>query len=75
MSFDRLDRVTAHMREVTREEFFAAINPTNAHPSAEREASYWRLPDRTLQGVSTPGYMCADREGRYTDRKRWWLIR
>lgn len=46
------------LKEVTREAFFARINTLNVHPRAEREASYWEMPDRTLIGKSTPGYMC-----------------
>jgi hypothetical protein len=44
--------------EVTREQFFAIVNPMNVHPRSEKEASYWEMPDRRLIGKTTPGYMC-----------------
>ncbi len=44
-------------RQVTKEEFFAAIGRMNVHPRPERDASYWETPDRRLIGKTTPGYM------------------
>jgi hypothetical protein len=49
------------LREVTRDEFFARINPLNVHPRPEREATFWELPNRTTIGKTTPGYLCVGR--------------
>lgn len=43
---------------VTKDEFYAVMNPMNVHPRPERDASYWETPNRTLIGKSQPGYMC-----------------
>lgn len=62
---------TADMREVTKEEFFAAlyadkrdVMPTVEHP----ERTEWRDRNRNLFGRSFPGW----RNPR--DAKSWWLV-
>lgn len=44
------------MQVVTRDEFYAFMGPLNVHPRVERDQTYWELPDRTLVGVTTPGW-------------------
>ena len=63
------------MREVTKAEFFATIGPQNVHPRAERDVTYWETPTRQLVGKSTPGYLCRDALGRWTDKKTYFLVK
>ena len=46
------------MREVSRDQFFAAVGRMNVHPRSERDASYWETPTRKVMGRTEPGYMC-----------------
>jgi hypothetical protein len=52
------------MIEVTKDEFFTVVGALNVHPRPERDTTYWELPNHTLVGTSTPGYM-ADAPHRY----------
>lgn len=47
------------MITVSRDEFFAVVNPLNVHPRAERMYSEW-IDQRTyaVVGRSYPGYLC-----------------
>lgn len=44
-------------KEVTRDEFHATVGQMNVHPRPEKTETYWEAPDRTLMGVTTPGYL------------------
>jgi hypothetical protein len=44
-------------RSVGKPEFFGSIGRMNVMPRSERHVTYWELPDRTVVGKSTPGYM------------------
>ena len=61
------------MRQVTKEQFFAVMNPQDVRLRSERDATFWETPSRRVIGRSTPGYMCRDSEDNYTDRKEWFL--
>lgn len=43
---------------VTKERFYAVVGPLNVHPHSERDHSRWELPNRTVIGMTTPGYAC-----------------
>lgn len=43
-------------RIVTREEFFAVINPLDVHPRPFPDHSLWETPTRQVIGKTTPGY-------------------
>lgn len=43
---------------VSKEEFFARVGPLNVNPRSERDQTFWEFPNRTLFGISTPGYLC-----------------
>lgn len=48
------------MRQVSKEQFYAAMGPLNVHPCPEeRDRTIWRLQDgggRRIVGISKPGY-------------------
>lgn len=46
-------------REVTKDEFFAVMNPLNVTPDPNRNDTLWWLapPSRRVVGRSTPGYL------------------
>ena len=50
------------MRTVTKEEFYAYMNPRNVHPRAEPDRSVWETPSRQVLGISKPGYKCEGEE-------------
>lgn len=54
-------------REVTRDEFLAAMNPLNVHPRPMPDITYWEMQDgtRRLFGKTTPGYLCEGRKTYY----------
>ena len=63
------------MVEVTREQFFATVGLLNVHPRPERDYSAWEMVStRELVGRTEPGYMCRDKDGHYTEKKRYWVI-
>lgn len=63
------------MIEVTKEHFFATVGKLNVHPRSERDYSAWEMVNtRELVGRTEPGYMCRDKDGRYTTEKRYWVI-
>jgi hypothetical protein len=43
---------------VTREQFFAYVNPRDIVLRTEPAAVYWETRGRTIVGYSTPGYKC-----------------
>jgi len=57
--------------EVPKNTFFATVGQLNVHPRVEKDASYWETPQREVLGISTPGYLCQDAEGRYTNERTW----
>jgi hypothetical protein len=61
------------MREVTKDQFFAIVNPMDVVLRSERDATFWETRSRQIVGKSTPGYSCRDTEGRYTEQKQWFL--
>lgn len=61
------------MKEVTQEQFFAAIGAMDVHPHPERYHSRWETRYREVVGRTEPGYLCRDKDGRYTTEKRYWL--
>lgn len=63
------------MLEVTKEQFFAAVGHLNVHPRPERDHSAWEMvKTRELIGRTEPGYMCRDKNGRYTTENRYWVV-
>lgn len=52
------------MRQVSKEEFFAAIGPQNVHPRPLKDRSEW-IDQRThkLVGVTKPGYLGYTEDG------------
>lgn len=52
--------IPSSMRIVTKEEFYAVINPLNVHPRPMKEYSSWEMLDggRRIVGRTYPGYMC-----------------
>lgn len=54
------------MREVSKDEFYAAMGPLDVHPSvANPEYTVWELRDRTVVGRSYPGWRRPCGERRY----------
>jgi hypothetical protein len=45
--------------EVTSEEFMGVIygKNLNVHPRPEKDTTYWEFPNRTLFGITKPGYL------------------
>lgn len=50
--------IPAGMRQVTKEEFFAAVGPRDVHPRPHKTHSEWETRERRVVGRSWPGYMC-----------------
>lgn len=50
--------IPAGMRQVTKDEFFGAIGPLDAHPHPHKTHSSWETKSRRVVGLSWPGYMC-----------------
>lgn len=44
------------MVTVTKEEFFSYVGPRDIHPRSEPEKTTWETRDRTVVGVSQPGW-------------------
>lgn len=62
------------MMEVTKDQFFATVGQLNVHPRSERDYSTWEMVNtRETIGRTEPGYMCRDKDGRYTTEKRYWV--
>lgn len=62
------------MRKVTKNDFYAAIGPQDVIARPGRDECIWETRGRQIVGRSTPGYMCRDAEGNYTDHKEYFLI-
>jgi hypothetical protein len=60
------------MRDVTKDEFFAAIGPLDVNPRSDRNVTIWETPRREVIGRSEPGYMNYGTDGRLIP-KRWFL--
>lgn len=59
------------MREVTVGEFFTVMRPLDVHPSVRLpDRTDWELRDRTLVGVSLPGWK---EGGNPNVAKRWFV--
>jgi hypothetical protein len=43
--------------DVSKAQFYACVGPLDVHPYPERLVTYWRLTDRRVVGISTPGYV------------------
>lgn len=55
------------MIAVTKEQFFAVMNPRDVHPCPQKHYVEWKMcggAGRTL-GVTTPGYLHPEREATY----------
>ena len=51
------------MKLVTKDEFFAYVNPRNVYPTPERDCSVWKdLRTGAVVGRSTPGYLAEGHE-------------
>ena len=61
------------MIEVTKERFHASVGQLDVHPRAERDHSSWETRSREVVGRTEPGYMCRDKDGYYTNEKRYWV--
>lgn len=61
------------MREVTKEQFYATVGQMDVHPRTERDHAAWETRDRRLVGRTEPGYMLRDKDGNYTNEKRYWV--
>jgi hypothetical protein len=62
------------LRKVTMEQFYAVINPQDVRLLSNKMETFWETPSRHVIGRSTPGYMCCDADGKYTDRKEYFLV-
>lgn len=60
-------------KEVTKEAFYAVMGPRDVQLRSEKMETLWKLPSGQIIGRSTPGYLCRDAEGRYTERKSYHL--
>ena len=61
------------MRKVTKEEFYAVINPLDVVVRSERMQAIWELRNRTVVGRTAPGYLCRDTDGNYTAKTEYFL--
>ena len=59
--------------QTTKKRFFATVGQLNVHPRVEREAIYWETPQRELLGISTPGYLCQDKDGQHASNKIYYV--
>jgi hypothetical protein len=57
---------SSDMREVTKNEFFATVGQMNVHPRLhETHRTSWETPDRTVHGVTYPGWKNPGDQKRY----------
>lgn len=61
------------MKKVTKQEFFAVIGPQDVITRAEKNETIWETRGRAIVGKTTPGYLCRDAAGNYTDQKEYFL--
>lgn len=54
------------MREVSKEEFYNSIGHLDCHPSVrEEERTIWELRNRTVVGITYPGWKNPESEKKY----------
>ena len=59
------------MIEVTKERFFATVGQMDVHPSTHPDHSSWETRSREVVGRTTPGYLCRDESGQWTNKSRY----
>lgn len=61
---------------VSREHFYAVIGPLEGFSfRSERMEGFAMLNGHRVIGRYTPGYLCRDEQGRYTETKKYFLTR
>lgn len=61
------------MKKVTKQEFYAVVGPQDVIARAEKNESIFETRHRVIIGKITPGYLCRDAAGNYTDQKEYFL--
>jgi len=64
------------MTEVTKDQFFDKIGPSNVSPSPDRMETLWKTPMGAVVGKTTPGYLLEGDRGHYVGgelNKRYYL--
>lgn len=61
------------MIEVTKERFYATVGLMDVHPRPEPDHSSWETRGREVVGRTTPGYLCRDEIGQWTNKSRYFV--